>query len=230
METNEPKKPGISKVLLGVAGIAVIVAGVLIFSMLGTQRDKIVMDPVKHATTPAMTFDFKGAAVFDSFDKITDQYRASVSNARNLEEYYSRRQYPGSPPIIPHPLIGKDGLEKNCLSCHEQGGWTAELKRFAPVTPHPEYIMCVQCHVKPNVDDLFVESNWHSMNRPRLGRSALPGSPPPFPHELQLRENCNACHVGPGAVTEIRVEHPSRGVCRQCHVPAVNIPPFKREL
>jgi cytochrome c-type protein NapB len=34
-----------------------------------------------------------------------------------------------------------------------------------------------------------------------------------------MRENCIACHTGPGAVVELRVEHASRGNCRQCHVP-----------
>ncbi len=153
-----------------------------------------------------------------------------MSTNRTLEEYYPRRQYPGSPPIIPHPLTGKDGEQKNCVSCHAEGGWTMELNRFAPVTPHPDFVMCRQCHVKPNDVDLFARSNWQTMSRPLLGRSALPGSPPPFPHELQLREDCNACHVGPSAVTEIRVEHPSRGNCRQCHVPAISIPSFDRKM
>jgi hypothetical protein len=34
-----------------------------------------------------------------------------------------------------------------------------------------------------------------------------------------MRENCIACHVGPGTVVSIRVEHSMRGSCRQCHVP-----------
>jgi hypothetical protein len=41
----------------------------------------------------------------------------------------------------------------------------------------------------------------------RLGRSELPGAPPPIPHELQMRGNCIACRAGPGAVSTIRVEH-----------------------
>ena len=35
-------------------------------------------------------------------------------------------------------------------------------------------------------------------------------------------------YVGPGAVTEIRVEHPSRGNCRQCHVPDTDTALFER--
>ncbi|RLB88764.1 MAG: hypothetical protein DRH26_12955, partial [Deltaproteobacteria bacterium] len=60
---------------------------------------------------------------------------------------------------------------------------------------------------------------WVSVQVPKLGRSALPGSPPPIVHSLQMRENCIACHVGPGTVVPIRVEHPMRGNCRQCHLP-----------
>jgi nitrate reductase cytochrome c-type subunit len=35
--------------------------------------------------------------------------------------------------------------------------------------------------------------------------------------------------VGPGTVAAIRVEHPSRGNCRQCHVPQNNVPLFERK-
>jgi cytochrome c-type protein NapB len=68
-----------------------------------------------------------------------------------------------------------------------------------------------------------------SIMPPRLGRAALPGAPPPVPHDLQMRGNCIACHVGPGTVVAIRVEHPSRGNCRQCHVPESNAPLFERK-
>jgi predicted CXXCH cytochrome family protein len=34
-----------------------------------------------------------------------------------------------------------------------------------------------------------------------------------------MRENCAACHVGPGAREEIITTHPERTRCRQCHVP-----------
>jgi nitrate reductase cytochrome c-type subunit len=30
-------------------------------------------------------------------------------------------------------------------------------------------------------------------------------------------------------VAAIRVEHPSRGNCRQCHVPDTNVKPFQRD-
>jgi cytochrome c-type protein NapB len=65
----------------------------------------------------------------------------------------------------------------------------------------------------------WVENLWLSRPPPKLGRAYLPGSPPPIAHSLQMRENCIACHVGPGAVEGIRTTHASRGNCRQCHVP-----------
>jgi cytochrome c-type protein NapB len=34
-----------------------------------------------------------------------------------------------------------------------------------------------------------------------------------------MRENCAACHSGPGARAEIITTHPERVRCRQCHVP-----------
>jgi cytochrome c-type protein NapB len=53
----------------------------------------------------------------------------------------------------------------------------------------------------------------------------MPASPPPIPHALQMRENCRACHAGPGAVAELRTTHPERVTCRQCH--ALGAPPVE---
>jgi cytochrome c-type protein NapB len=47
---------------------------------------------------------------------------------------------------------------------------------------------------------------------------AIRTSPPVIPHSIELRENCLACHAGPAAPKEIRVSHPERVNCRQCHV------------
>lgn len=146
---------------------------------------------------------------------------------RTLGEYYSRRQYPGSPSQIPHP-VEAHGEELECLACHATGGWTEILKNITPVTPHAEQVSCMQCHVRPVTDTLFKATDWQSVPPPRLGRSYLPGSPPPIPHDLQMRGNCIACHVGPGTVVAIRVEHASWGNCRQCHVPDPYAEPFQR--
>jgi cytochrome c-type protein NapB len=66
-------------------------------------------------------------------------------------------------------------------------------------------------------------SDWQTIAPPPLHGSAMPGSPPPIPHALQMRENCRACHAGPGAVAELRTTHPERVTCRQCH--ALGAPP-----
>ncbi len=165
-------------------------------------------------------FDENGAAIFENYDRITKEYMKGASTGRTLDEYYSRRQYPGSPPFISHVVEKNDETSKSCLACHAKGGWSAELKRNTPLAPHPVIqVSCRQCHVPMNAEELFVENLWESVAPPKLGWSYLPGSPPPVPHLLQDRGNCIACHVGPGAVIEIRVEHPIRGNCRQCHVP-----------
>ncbi len=148
-------------------------------------------------------------------------------NQRTLSEYYSRRQYPGAPPEISHP-VSVHGKKLECLMCHADGGWTLILKSKTPVTPHPEQISCMQCHVNPVTDTLFRATDWRSVPPPRLGRSYLPDAPPPIPHDLQTRNNCIACHVGPGTIEAIRMQHPFRGMCRQCHVPDPPVQPFRR--
>ena len=183
-----------------------------------------------HAGQPLPTeFDSRGNAVYEGYSRMNEAYRSGGSSERTLQEYYSRRQYPGSPPFVPHPVEEGFNDEVDCLACHAAGGWVEEYGRHAPVTPHPEMSSCRQCHMPRGAGDLFRETDWMSVPPPRLGGSFLPGSPPPVPHRLQMRENCLACHAGPGAVTSLRAEHAERGNCRQCHVPQKTEEPFRRD-
>ena len=215
----------VGKSFLALAGICVIALVVIVLSAFTHEPKEIEAAVVE---TPSQDFDHNGAAIFENYDRLSSDYLEGTSTQRTLSEYYSLRQYPGSPPYIPHP-IEAHGKELDCLTCHASGGWTQTLKSITPVTPHPEQISCMQCHVWPTTDDLFRETDWQSVPPPRLGRSYLPGAPLPIPHELQMRGNCIACHVGPGTVATIRVEHPSRGNCRQCHVTDFPTEPFQRK-
>lgn len=183
--------------------------------------------PAPAASDLPHNFDAGGEKIFRSFNATPDEYLAADSGNRNLARFYELRQYPGSPPRIPHSVAPAFAEQReNCLACHGKGGYTSEYDRFAPVTPHPENESCLQCHLPRIEERLWVESNWQSIAPPKLGRSFMGGSPPPIPHSLQLRENCLACHTGPGAVGEIRVEHSSRGNCRQCHLPVLSSEPL----
>ncbi|MCV9385960.1 hypothetical protein [Reichenbachiella ulvae] len=139
-------------------------------------------------------------------------------NRKDLKEYYENRAYAGAPPIIPHPLLDEKGIgDKSCLQCHQNGGYVEVFKKYAPISPHTELISCRQCHVPSKTNDLYVASEWKKMGHPEVGGAVLIGSPPPIPHDLQMRENCLACHAGPAAPKEIQVSHPERINCRQCH-------------
>lgn len=177
-------------------------------------------------------YDNSGKKIFTAQRATPETNLTADSGGRNLAAYYGLRQYPGSPPRIPHPVdVSFSGNETDCLSCHEKGGFSQEFGKFVPVTPHPENTLCYQCHAPVQTEDLFAGTNWQSIQPPRLGQSFLSSSPPPVPHSLQLRENCLACHTGPGAVEEIRVNHAGRGDCRQCHavvVQTATVKVFKR--
>jgi len=224
METPDKK---VGKVFLVFAGLCIIALPLVVISGFSFQPKEMATAALGPQN---LDFDQKGQAIFIDYDKLSSEYLAGVSSERTLSEYYSRRQYPGSPPFIPHKVEEPDLARVECLACHARGGWSAELKRNTPITPHPEQEACRQCHIPMTGKELFVDIDWRSVATPRLGRSELPGAPPPIPHELQMRGNCIACHVGPGAVAAIRVEHPSRGNCRQCHVPDINtgVKPFQR--
>lgn len=222
MERSDQK---VGKVFVAFAAICVIatvfiVLSALTYESMGSEAALLV--------TVSQDFDYNGAAIFKNYDRVSRDYMEGTSTGRTLNEYYSRRQYPGSPPEIRHP-VEVHGKKLECLVCHADGGWTQLQKRNTPVTPHPEQISCMQCHVNPVTEGLFRTTDWQSIPPPRLGRSYLPGAPPPIPHDLQMRGNCIPCHVGPSTVVSISVEHPAGGNCRQCHVPDFPVEPFRRE-
>jgi cytochrome c-type protein NapB len=218
----------VGKVFLIFAGICILALPLIVFSAFSSEPQKMAMGTTVTETRD-MDFDDNGKAIFENYDRISQDYLEGTSTGRTFSEYYSRRQYAGSPPFIPHKVEEPDLARVECLACHARGGWTQELKKNTPITPHPEQVACRQCHITVTEAKLFVENDWMSVAPPRLGRASLPGAPPPVPHELQMRGNCIACHVGPGTVAAIRVEHPSRGNCRQCHVPLTNVQPFSRK-
>jgi cytochrome c-type protein NapB len=152
------------------------------------------------------------------------------ATGRSLQTFYERRAYPGAPPIIPHALADPTSYGgATCLACHADGGWVPKFNAYAPVTPHADLLNCVQCHVPAPAAGTFRGSTFQSARPPAIRQAWLPGSPPPIPHLLQMRDNCLACHGGPAAVREVRTTHPERVNCRQCHVEgAVLSSPFDR--
>lgn len=140
------------------------------------------------------------------------------TSGRELSAYYANRAYPGAPPTIPHTLIDPNASGgKSCLKCHENGGFAPVFNAYTPITPHPNLLNCVQCHVPQKSNARFTESTFRRPPGPTLGNASLINGPPVIPHTLHLRENCLACHAGPAAPRQIRVSHPERVNCRQCH-------------
>ena len=133
----------------------------------------------------------------------------------------ARRLYDGAPPVIPHNDFGAD-----CGACHNPQGISVAGVGFAPASPHdgtaegPFTARCRQCHVFVLEEGLFVPNDFQGLRQNmRQGGRLYAGAPPTIPHEILMRENCAACHTGPGARAEILTTHPERTRCRQCHVP-----------
>jgi len=145
---------------------------------------------------------------------------ARPARQRTLASTRALRAYPGAPPHIPHALTEDEFRFTSCGNCHERGGFASRFDAYTPITPHPEYANCLQCHVPERTSSNFVGTDWRPADWPPIGLRAMDDSPPWIPHDLQLRGNCLTCHGGPGAVVEIRTTHPERANCRQCHVPA----------
>jgi cytochrome c-type protein NapB len=133
---------------------------------------------------------------------------------RTRPVYYARRDGPGEPPVIPHAVDASQTSGRLCLACHADGGWVPRFDAYTPLTPHPELDSCQDCHSPAEPGRRPPAS---ASSPPALRTAALPGAPPPIPHTLEMRERCQACHAGPGAVDELRTTHPERAGCRQCH-------------
>lgn len=192
--------------------VAVVTLGAILMRKdVNTEHSKIVNDVGE--TVRAEKEVFWG-------EKNESKFHADLegNGTRTLKAMVKTRAYPGAPPQIPH-AIEEDGTmgKQNCLTCHSKGGFVKKWKAFAPVTPHPNFENCRQCHVPIVTTKDFRPSNWVKYVGAGKVGSYLPGSPPPIPHTLQLRENCLACHSGPSSPLEIRSDHPQRSNCRQCH-------------
>jgi hypothetical protein len=229
-----------------VVAAAVIVVAVVLVRARGLRE--VAEGPRKFAVVPALTAPIAAEALVfhsraDAF--AGDQFapRRVASHPRTLAMYRALRAYPGAPPRIPHGLTREEYRTAGCRTCHDRGGYSQRFGAYAPVTPHPERGMgCLQCHLaddrligvalpRNDGDDLcrqcHVPSNpgaslsnprWQAAAWPRLAPRPLNGSPPPIPHDLQMRGNCLSCHLGPGSVAEIRTSHPQNADCRGCHL------------
>lgn len=218
------------------SAIQIGIAALLMLAGIYTIGNNLLADRSGATVLPSAEFErpvlYQEAGMFsDSRAALAAlQTEQSVPSTRTLNEFYSRRAYPGAPPFIPHKLLDARGIgARSCNACHATGGWAPAFNAYTPVTPHPELESCLSCHVpgqeKPA---LFAESTFIPATRPEIAAAPLPLGPPPVPHPLEMRANCQACHAGPGAVKEIRTPHPERQNCRQCHVSPATDDIFQR--
>ena len=205
-------------ILIGCASLLMMAAVAVIGESLRSESDLAVLTPGQR---PHPVISVEAGVFARSRLGLLYKDRENIESKRTLAEYYSRRAYPGAPPVIPHEIFDPQSFGgKGCLSCHANGDYVPSMKLYAPVTPHPELESCRQCHVAGERKDrtAAVASSFQHDSPPALHQSAMPGSPPPIPHGLEMRSNCLACHGGPSAPREIRTTHPERSNCRQCHV------------
>lgn len=183
------------------------------------NRPQSIIKIKERVSSEASAFDRRYIVPFTS--------NSIKAKERTLGAREERRAYEGAPPKIPHSTIETNikPLGAECTSCHENGGYVRDYEAFAPVTPHPNWSNCRQCHVPVQTDGLFRSNNFVGLVQREIdakGQTAfLPGGPPQIPHSVELRGDCLSCHSGAAAVTRIRTSHPDRTNCRQCHVPTV---------
>jgi cytochrome c-type protein NapB len=189
--------------------------------MRGTHRTRLI----SRALAAALI-----AAVGCGGDQVPVPGRAGATKS-TADVRAERRAYDGAPPTIPHASFGM-----RCEACHNAAGQSVAGVGFAPASPHVDTeraggtTRCRQCHVFVVTDRMFVASRFEGVEQaPYLnGGRATPGAPPTIPHRTLMRENCVACHAGPGAREDIRTSHPERWRCQQCHVPVTAGSPFVR--
>ena len=122
------------------------------------------------------------------------------------------RYYAYAPPTIPH-----DVLNPKCENCHGQG--LVVEGRKAPITPHPELVNCLQCHIRPDETvKPFKGNRFVGLPEPKPVARTQPMGPPLMPHRLFMREKCLVCHSDATRKEITQTTHPERTNCLQCHV------------
>ncbi len=205
-------------VIIGFWIVLLAAAGLIIKASLTEEQALNYSEIIAQPATNALPIEegmFKLAHNAEAFLGLAN---SGIRSYKKLDSYYNRRAYPGAPPVIPHPTEENHSMGgKDCLQCHQNGGYVDEYKAFAPISPHTDYVNCKQCHVPVKSKGVFKPNYWNKIDAPETKQQALLGSPPIIPHSLEMRNNCLACHGGPSAPKEIRVTHPNRVNCRQCH-------------
>ena len=199
-------------------GLAVLLMAALVYvaasACTAGRRDAVLL-PVRAEPTPALPFE---AGVFRRQDRALDY--AAMAAAPKARRTLARVLWPPGVPRRParHPASGRRRPERrrglSRLPRRRRLG--SEIRRLYPrgaASRAPELPPVPRSRVHAGRPDHRVE---HERAVADPWRRAA-GSPPPIPHALQMRENCLACHAGPGAVLEIRSTHPERWNCRQCH-------------
>lgn len=207
---------------IGVISALMAVSVFVIGLMVNSSISEAVLVPATTQEKPKLPYE---AGVFTRLEHPVDFTNSPVEKnvKRSLASYYSRRAYDGAPPSIPHKILDPTSWGGDaCNSCHRDGGYVEQFKAWAPVTPHPDYLSCRQCHVPVEQKTVFRDTRFAGLKPAGIPKGRLPNSPPPIPHALDLRTNCVACHGGAAAVPELRTTHPERVNCRQCHA-AINM-------
>jgi nitrate reductase (cytochrome), electron transfer subunit len=204
----------------------------------GTREAPSTGNPIAHEAEVFRTTP-------DDFAVDADVPRRDAAHPRDLAMFRAIREFPGAPPRVPHGLTTSEYRSTGCNACHERGGYSVRFASYTPMTPHPEYSDCLQCHTPDarlvglgfpdrssdahcnqchapdgSLAPAPAGNEWQPGSWPRIGQRDYPDAPPLIPHDLELRGNCVACHYGPAAVEEVRTPHGDRASCRQCHLTA----------
>lgn len=118
----------------------------------------------KHATTPwylvaLLAFALAGPLGCGDDDSggnnnnVADDAGVDAAIDGTVDATTSNAPYPGAPPNMPH---APSSCSMNCLTCHSAG------VAGAPITPHPERLMCLQCHLPQNDVPNFVGSTFNA--------------------------------------------------------------------
>lgn len=145
-------------------------------------------------------------------------FRQPVRDAIVGQKITASRAYWGAPPPVPHSIRSEQS-STSCPECHALQNRIEKRQQAIAPLPHSEFSQCLQCHVKADAKATpFRDNDFVGLDFPGKGLRAHPQAPPTIPHKLFMRENCLSCH-GPTGMALVRVSHPERSQCVQCHLP-----------
>ena len=119
-------------VIIGFWIMLLAAAGIIIYASLNEEQKSGNSEIIEEVSSNSLPIEEGVFKLSSSAKTLSEIARLGVSSTNTLQSYYNRRAFPGAPPIIPHSTEEAHSMGgKDCLQCHQNGGYVDKYKAYA---------------------------------------------------------------------------------------------------